>query len=69
MTLNSCTSRDADGDCNAPVDPVTPYIWNYPLFDAKGQYVVNNQIFPTYDIYENGKRISDVSPKNVGSVN
>jgi hypothetical protein len=58
MTLNSCTSRDKDGQCNAPVPPVTPYIWAFPLFDSKGNYTFNTQIFPTYYIYEDGRLVT-----------
>ena len=60
MTLNSCTSTDANGLCNAPIPPVTPYIWSYPLFDAQGNYTINTQIFPTYSIYENGKLVNKI---------
>jgi hypothetical protein len=60
MTLNACTSRDSSGLCNAPVPPVTPYIWSYPLFDAKGLYTINTQIFPTYYVYESGKLVNKI---------
>jgi hypothetical protein len=55
MTLNGCTSKNILGFCNAPIPPVTPYIWSYPLIDATGQYTIGSQIFPTYYVYENGK--------------
>jgi hypothetical protein len=56
MTLNSCTSTNpVNGQCNASVPPVTPYIWGVPLLDLLNQYTVNTQIFPTFYIYENGK--------------
>ncbi len=57
-TLNWCTSRDASGSCNSPVQSSTPYIWEYPLFDAQGNYTLQTQIFPTYYIYENGKLVT-----------
>jgi hypothetical protein len=60
MTLNACTSTDAAGMCNAPISPVTPYIWSYPLFNSQGQYSVNTQIFPTYYVYENGSLVSKI---------
>lgn len=61
MTLNACTSKDAiTGFCNAPVPPVTPYIWSFPLFDAQGRYTVNTQIFPTYYVYEEGKLVNKI---------
>jgi hypothetical protein len=61
MTLNSCTSTDPQsGHCNAPVPPVTPYIWSVPLLDLQNQYTVNTQIFPTYYVYENGKIVKKI---------
>jgi hypothetical protein len=60
MTLNACTSTNFAGFCNAPVPPVTPYIWSFPLFDATGAYTVNTQIFPTYYVYEEGKLVNKI---------
>lgn len=62
MTVNGCTRTNANGICNAPVTPVTPYIWSYPLFDARGQYTISGQtqIFPTYYVYENGKLVKKI---------
>jgi hypothetical protein len=55
MTLNSCTSTDANGKCNAAFGATVPYIWSYPIFDLQGHYTINTQIFPTYSVYENGR--------------
>ena len=58
MTVNACTSTNLLGLCNAPIPPVTPYIWSFPLIDATGQYTISTQVFPSYYVYENGKLVS-----------
>jgi hypothetical protein len=60
MTLNSCTSQDRSGHCNAPASPTTAYIFNFPVFDASGNYTVNTQIFPSYYVYEDRKLVQKI---------
>jgi hypothetical protein len=65
MTINGCTSTTfspllGTTVCNAPPGPTVAYIFSYPLFDTNRGYTINNQIFPSYFIYENGKRVNKI---------
>lgn len=60
MTLNACTSVSLSGKCNAPYSPTVPWIFSLVKFDAKGNYTLQEQIFPTYSVYEDGKLVNTI---------
>jgi uncharacterized protein (TIGR03437 family) len=67
-TLNACANRAAGtGFCTDPAPPTTPWIWAITKFDSQGQYTVDNQIFPTYYIYENGTLVKKIAQQPVES--